>query len=82
MASDKILLGLVAYHGKTLMPEQLEDYIWFCDSHEKVIFEIVSRWKYKNAPTARFPSLMDLSAIANDLQNEQWQKEKAAETDA
>lgn len=78
MASNNVL-GLAVYHGKILSPEQLGDYVWFFDNQEKIIGEIVARWKFKNAPTSRFPSLMDLTAIASDIKNEQWQKEKTNE---
>lgn len=67
---------LVSYHGKSLTSEQLRDYIWFFDNEKVRAEEIIARWKYKNAPTDRFPTVSNLTAIAYDLRNEEWDRTK------
>lgn len=78
MAIKTPLQTLLDYHGQKLTAEQSGDYDWFFQRRSDIAEKIANRWKFKHSPRDRLPSLSDLTAIAIEIQEEQWQKIKAS----
>lgn len=80
MNTSEILTGLQNYHNRQLSDQAAKDYLWIFERYDvSYVADGVKEWKFKNSPTAPFPSCAQLSVLIADAAGREKQLEKQRE---